>query len=86
MTNKGNKKITVGTGDNEKEFVLQHPGVKWCMDHDYNCRDRNGNIKTSDFVQGILDHVVIKPKGFKVSDFEDMSEVNEFQEKVRTFL
>lgn len=81
-----NKQIKVGSGENEKEFILQHPGIKWCMDHDYNSRDRNGNLKSSDFVQGILDHVVIKPKGFKINDFEGMSEVNEFQEAVQKFL
>ena len=77
-----NKKVKVG----DKEFVLQHPGIKWCLDHDYNCRDRNGNVKTSEFIEGILDHVVINPKDFELDDFESMQEVNEFQEKVRSFL
>lgn len=86
MPKNDNKKIVIGSGDSKKEFVLQHPGVKWCMDHDYNCRDRNGNIKTSDFVQGILDYVVIKPNDFNIEDFEDMGEVNEFQKKVQKFL
>lgn len=81
-----NKQIMIGSGENQKEFILQHPGIKWCMDHDYNSRDRNGNIKTSDFVQGILDHVVIKPKGFKIDDFENMDEVNQFQDAVQKFL
>lgn len=77
-----NKKITVG----DKEFTLQHPGIKWCLDHDYGCRDRNGNIKTSEFVQGFLDNVVIEPNNFKIDDFESLDEITEFQEKVRKFL
>lgn len=77
-----NKEITV----NDKKFILQHPGIKWSLDHDYRCRDRNGNIKTSDFIQGILDHVVIKPTDFKIDDFDSIEEVREFQEKVRKFL
>lgn len=77
-----NKTITVG----EKEFKLQHPGVKWCLDHDYNCRDRNGNIKQSEFVQGFLEMVVVEPVDFKVDDFNSISEVEEFQQKVRKFL
>ena len=79
-----NDKKTINVGDTE--FVLQHPGIKWCLDHDYNSRDRNGNIKTADFVQGLLDNVVIKPQDFKVDDFDSMQELNEFQEKVQTFL
>ncbi len=77
-----NKKIKVG----DKDFTLQHPGIKWCLDHDYNCRDRNGNIKTSEFVQGFLDNVVIDPAGFTIDDFESLADVTEFQEKVRKFL
>ena len=77
-----NKKIKVSN----KEFTLQHPGIKWCLDHDYNCRDRNGNIKTSEFVQGFLDNVVIEPAEFTIDDFESLADVTEFQEKVRKFL
>lgn len=77
-----NKKIKVG----DKEFTLQHPGIKWCLDHDYNCRDRNGNIKTSEFVQGFLDNVVIDPAGMQVDDFGSLDDITEFQEKVRKFL
>lgn len=86
MPKNDNKKITVSSGEDEKEFVLQHPGIKWCMDHDYNCRDRNGNIKTSDFIQGFLDHVVVKPNDFKIDDFDSMQELNEFQDEVQKFL
>ncbi|MFP4015808.1 MAG: hypothetical protein ACLFUI_02140 [Halanaerobiales bacterium] len=77
-----NEQITVG----DKTFTLQHPGVRWCLDHDYNCRDRNGNIKTSEFVQGFLDNVVIEPTNFTIDDFESLDDITEFQEKVRKFL
>ena len=83
---KEKKQVVIGSGDDKKEFVLQHPGIKWCLDHDYNSRDRNGNIKTNDFIQGILDNVVVDPKGFKVDDFGSMQEVTEFQEAVQNFL
>lgn len=82
MADKKKEKIRVG----DKEFVLQHPGVRWSMNHDYECRDRNGNIKTADFVQGILDHVVIQPADFELDDFESMQEANDFMEAVQKFL
>jgi len=82
MTEKKTEKITVGG----KEFALQHPGLKWALDHDYACRDRDNKIKTSDFVQGILDHVVVQPKGFKIDDFSSLAELQDFQEKVQSFL
>lgn len=77
-----NKEITIG----ETTFTLQHPGIKWSLDHDYNCRDRNGQLKTSDFVQGFLENIVINPKGFKIDDFESLEQVMEFQNKIRDFL
>lgn len=80
------KQITIGSGDDAKKFVLQHPGIKWCLDHDYNSRDRNGNIKTAQFIQGILDNVVIDPANFDVDDFTNMQEISEFQEAVQKFL
>jgi len=76
------KEITVG----DKKFEIENPGVRWSLDHDYNCRDRNGNIKNTDFVEGLLENVVVEPAGFTLEDFESLDEAMEFQQKIRNFL
>lgn len=80
---KGDKETIVV---NDKEFTIQDPGVRWSLDHDYACKDRNGNLNTTKFIEGILKNVVVDPKDFGIEDFENTQEVGEFLNKIKSFL
>jgi len=71
---------------NGQEYVLQHPGVEWTIDHTDNCTNAQGNLVRKQYIQGLFDNIVIKPKGLKISDFERVSEMREVVDEIESFL
>lgn len=78
--------IKIGSGNSTKEFKLQDPGVEWYLDFVDSCKEANGQMQTKKYVQGLLDFVVIEPKGFKVGDFANLKEVTQFIKETESFL
>lgn len=78
------KTTVVKVGD--REFKLQHPGVKWYMENTDACRNANGVVQTAKYAQNLLDFVVVDPVGMKVDDFETVGELEEFIQAAETFL
>lgn len=76
------KEITV----NGENYVLQHPGVEWTIDHTDNCTNAQGNLVRKKYIQGLFDNVVIQPKNLKVSDFEKVQGLRDVVNKIETFL
>ena len=77
-----NKKITVSG----EEYILQHPGVKWVIDHTDGCTDARGNLVRSDYIQGLFDNVVVEPADLKIEDFDNVSDMRKVMEKIESFL
>lgn len=53
-----------------KEYVLQHPGVKWYLECTDRCKNRNGVMLTAKYTEEMLENVVVDPK-VTLDDFED---------------
>lgn len=82
MAQNDKKEITV----NGEEYVLQHPGVEWVLEHTDRCTNAQGNLVRKDYIQGLFDHVVIKPKNLKVADFDDVSSMRDVVDEIEMFL
>lgn len=80
--NNDKKKIVV----DGKEYVLQHPGVEWVIDHTDNCTNAQGNLVRKDYIQGLFDMVVIKPNDLKISDFDTVKDMQGVVQKIESFL
>lgn len=69
-----------------KEYKLQHPGVRWYMENTDACRDARGVLSVAKYAQNLLDNVVVDPPGLKLDDFDSVSELEELVQKVDQFL
>lgn len=83
-----NTTFTIGENGEEKEFTIRHPGVKWVANHliDETPKDRQGNPKIVPYCETVLKNLVQEPQDFKINDFYDMDEMQEFMEKTQSFL
>ena len=77
------KKQVMVDGD---EYVLQHPGVEWTIDHTDNCTNAQGNLVRKKYIQGLLKMVVIKPNDLKISDFDNVGDLRELVSEIESFL
>lgn len=71
---------------NGQEYVLQHPGVEWTVDHTDRCTNAQGNLVRKQYIQGLFDHVVIKPNDLKIGDFDRVSDMREVVNEIESFL
>lgn len=69
-----------------KEYKLQHPGVRWYMENTDNSRDARGVLLVAKYAQNLLDNVVVDPPGLKLDDFDSVSELEELVQKADQFL
>lgn len=69
-----------------REYKLQHPGVKWYFKHTDRSRDRNGVLQSEDYIQGLLDNVVVSPSGLSMDDFTTVKELEELVTEIESFL
>lgn len=63
-----NKQKTVKI--NDKEFLLQHPGIRWYVRTTDQCKNAAGVMQTEQYVDALLEHVVVDPV-VKIDDFDD---------------
>lgn len=71
---------------NEKEYTLQHPGVRWYAQHVDRCTGKNG-LSTERYMDGLLKNVVVQPQGLKLEDFDDdMAGFEELMSEIEMFL
>ena len=82
MAKNDNKKITI----NGEEYVLQHPGVEWVVNHSDKCTNSQGNLVRAKYIQGLFDNVVIKPAKMKMDDFDTVQEMSEVVNEIESFL
>ncbi|MCF8020865.1 MAG: hypothetical protein K9L62_15915 [Vallitaleaceae bacterium] len=82
MPKNDNKKVTV----NGTEYHLQHPGVEWIVDHSDKCTNAQGNLVRKKYIQGLLDHVIIKPNNLTLNDFDTVSDMRDVVNEVESFL
>lgn len=76
------KKVTI----DEKEYTLQHPGVRGRLRMIDDCTDANGNIGKEKFADKLLAEVVVSPK-CKLEDFDETPWVyEELMEEASSFL
>lgn len=74
------------------EFVFQHPGARWYVSLSDRTSDRFGNEIKEDYVDELLENVVVKPQDVNsLDDFGpgaeyDMSTLNKLVEKCEIFL
>lgn len=77
-----NKKTTI----NGEEYIFQHPGVEWAVNHSDNCTNAQGNLVRKKYIQGLFDSIVIQPKNLKISDFETVQEMRDVVNEIESFL
>jgi len=82
MAKNDNKKITV----NGEEYVLQHPGVEWVVDHSDNCTDAQGNLVRKKYIQGLFDNVVVKPTKLTFDNFDSVNGMRDLVDEIESFL
>lgn len=79
-----NKTIEV----NDKQFTLQHPGIKWSLDFmdRYSYDHETGQLKTSGYVEEMIEFIVVDPKDFDIEDFDTPVEARTFGNQVMNFI
>lgn len=82
MAKNDNKKVTV----NGEEYVFQHPGVEWIVDHTDKCTNAQGNLVRKKYMQGLFDHVVVKPGKLTFNDFDSVQEMRDVVNEIESFL
>lgn len=69
-----------------KEYVLQHPGIRWYIQLTDRCRNATGVIMQEKYIDALLENVVILPRT-RLEDFgPDMEVMNELITRIETFL
>lgn len=51
------------------KYKLQMPSASWYMDYVDGCKGDNGNLKTGQYIGGLIEAVVIEPKGLSIDNF-----------------
>lgn len=74
--------VTVGG----REYKLQRPGVKWYFKHTDKSRNRMGVLQSEDYIQGLLENVVVEPKGLTFDDFDSVKDLEDLVEAIESFL
>lgn len=76
-------KITV----NKKEYIMQHPGARWYIQHTDRCTNGNGVINQESYIDGLLKFVVVDPQGLTIDNFEeDMASLRKLVDEIEAFL
>jgi hypothetical protein len=71
---------------NGEEYVLQHPGVEWVVDHSDKCTNAQGNLVRKKYLQGLFDNVVIKPSKLTLDSFDSVAEMRDVVNEIESFL
>lgn len=71
---------------NGEEYVLQHPGVEWVVDHSDKCTNAQGNLVRKKYLQGLFDNVVIKPAKLTLDSFDSVAEMRDVVNEIESFL
>jgi len=82
MAKDDNVKATI----NGEEYVLQHPGVEWIVDHSDKCTNAQGNLVRKKYLQGLFDNIVIKPAKLIMNDFDTVEEMRDVVNEIESFL
>jgi len=82
MPKNDNKKVTV----NGKDYVLQHPGVEWVVNHSDKCTNAQGNLVRAKYIQGLFDNIVVQPGDLKMNDFDTVQEMSQVVNEIESFL
>ena len=85
MAKNANNQMTVTI--DEKEYVLQHPGVRAGVQLRDRAKDINGNLVEEKFYDELMKHVIVSPKiGWDTADEMGNAAFNELMKEASTFL
>jgi hypothetical protein len=71
---------------NGNKYVIQHPGVGWVVEHTDKCTNISGNLVKKDYINGLLEHVIIEPKNLTLDSFDTAQEMSQVVRKIESFL
>lgn len=91
MATVAGKQLTIKAGTEEKEYILQHPGVRGAMELRGRSKDMTGQLDEAKYFEELMKKVIFLADGKKTNweyweleeNFEHQSEV---LEKASTFL
>jgi hypothetical protein len=76
------KKIDI----NGTVYTLQMVSAKWLLDHTDKCKNEDGILQNSQYVEGLIENVVISPK-VKIDDFTGrMKELQTLNKEIDKFV
>lgn len=81
MANQGDKG-TVKVGG--EKYPVQHPGVRWYIQHTDRSKDVQGNLQFEKYIDGLLENVVLKD--LDMDDFDGVGELRELVDEIEKFL
>lgn len=85
MSKNANNQKTVTI--DEKEFVLQHPGVRAGVQLRDRAKDINGNLVEEKFYGELMKHVIVSPRvSWESADELGNAAFNELMKEASTFL